>query len=119
MAIKKEEKAKVGRPKLADRELIKDSWFKIGASAVVAVVMTICAVGIVTQRTPFQVLTFQNPEFVQASVGEVGVKIKDLSSSENKRVIPAKKAERRIIDANGNVTRVISPNPVRVIKISD
>ena len=32
---KKEEKNPVGRPKLADSELIKDSWCKIAASLVI------------------------------------------------------------------------------------
>ena len=36
---KKQDKNKVGRPKLADPELIKDSWCRIGASLSIALVM--------------------------------------------------------------------------------
>lgn len=115
MAIKKEEKAKVGRPKLADSELVKDSWCKIAACTLSAVVMLICAIGIITNRTPFQVLTFQNPYEVQASVGNAKTRTIDAKSLGNTRNIPAKKAEKRIIKADGEVTRVIPANPVRVI----
>ena len=67
---KKEEKNPVGRPKLADSELIKDSWCKIVASLVIVFVLTICGLGVLTARTPLQVLTFQNPNKLQGSVSK-------------------------------------------------
>ena len=67
---KKEEKNPVGRPKLADSELIKDSWCKIAASLVIVFVLTICGLGVLTARTPLQVLTFQNPNKLQGSVSK-------------------------------------------------
>jgi len=94
-----DEKAKVGRPKLADSELIKDSWCKIVASLSIVFVLVICGVGILTTRTPLQVLTFKNMDNVKASVANV--------KEENVRVIPAKKVETRIINPDGTVTRII------------
>ena len=37
--MKKEEALKVGRPKLADKELLKDSWIKVSASLALAFVV--------------------------------------------------------------------------------
>ncbi|MEE0700136.1 MAG: hypothetical protein U0M66_06105 [Bacilli bacterium] len=118
MSLKKEDKAKVGRPKLAEPELIKDSWCRIASCSVISIVMLVCAIGIITNRTPFQVLTFQNPYEVQASVGNVNnVRTINPKTLGNSRTIPAKRAEKRIINANGEVTRVIPANPVKVIKV--
>lgn len=94
-----EEKAKVGRPKLADSELIKDSWCRIATGLSFAFVFLICGVGILTTRTPLQVITFKNMNNVKASV----VNVKE----ENVRVIPAKKVETRVINTDGTITRII------------
>ncbi len=109
---KKEEKAKVGRPKLADPELIKDSWCKIGACLSVALVMTVCGVGVLTARTPLQVLTFKNPSKIQGNVASADVKttINDTKSLNNTKVIKAKKTYTRIIKPNGEVTYIIPAN---------
>lgn len=101
MAKKLEEKAKVGRPKLADPELIKDSWYRIAASLSIVFVLVICGVGVLTTRTPLQVLTFQNADRLQGNVVVVE------KAKKNVRVIPAKKSETRIINADGTVTRII------------
>lgn len=109
----KEDKAKVGRPKLADEELIKDSWCRVGACLAIVFVLIICGIGVLTTRTPLQVLTFKNSALVQANVSNASngsVRIIRANPSKNVRVIPAKKSERRIIDANGNVTKIILPN---------
>lgn len=95
---KKVEKNPVGRPKLADSELIKDSWCKIAYSLVIAFVLVISGVGILTTRTPLQVITFQNPNKVVGSVANADKKT---------IIIPAKKAEKRIINVDGTVTRII------------
>ncbi len=94
---KKEENNKVGRPKLASKELIKDSWFKIGACLSVVLVMSLCAVGVLTSRTPLQVLTFQNPNKIQANA----------KKSQDVKVIESKKATIKIIKPNGEVTYII------------
>lgn len=115
MAVK-EEKTKVGRPKLADKELIKDSWCRIGASLAIVLVLVVCGVGMLTTRTPFQVLTFQNPADMQGNVINVknnsNTRIIYPTSVKRVRVIPAKKTIKRVIDANGNVTRIITPDSV-------
>lgn len=116
-----EEKNKVGRPKLADEELIKDSWCKIASCSVVAIVMLVCAIGIMTERTPFQVLTFKIPQVkdIQANVvRKAPVKVtqtKVISARKIKtKVINPNKVSTRIIDTDGNVTKVI---PARTAKI--
>lgn len=101
LAKKVEEKAKVGRPKLADPELIKDSWYRIAASLSIVFVLVICGVGVLTARTPLQVLTFQNADKLKGNVVTVEKNVKKV------RVIPAKKLETRVINADGTVTRII------------
>lgn len=96
---KMEEKAKVGRPKLADPELIKDSWCKIAASLSFVFVFAICGIGVLTARTPLQVITFKNMNNAKASVASI--------KKDNVRVIPAKSAETRMINPDGTVTRII------------
>ena len=93
---KKEEKNPVGRPKLADSELIKDSWCKIAASLVIVFVLTICGVGVLTARTPLQVLTFQNTNKLQGSVAKTITYRKVIPASKVK-VIPAEHAETKKI----------------------
>lgn len=89
----------VGRPKLADPELIKDSWCKIAVSFAFIFVFLICGVGVLTTRTPLQVITFKNMNNAKASVASI--------KNQNVRIIPAKSAETRIINADGTVTRII------------
>ena len=113
MAKKIEEKNPVGRPKLADDELIKDSWCRVGASLAIALVLVICGIGVLTTRTPFEVLTFSNPNKIKGNVAAEKTNADSydpLSVSTSKgtiRVIPAKKVSKRIIDAKGNVTKII------------
>lgn len=115
---KKEEKAKVGRPKLADPELIKDSWFKVGACLVVALVMVVCGAGVLTGRSPWQILTFQNPSKVQGNVASAeNTKIMDVKSLNNTKIIKAKKVTKKIIGTNGKVTYVIPAKEVKVINV--
>ena len=110
----KEEKAKVGRPKLADEELINDSWCRIGASLAIVFVLVICGIGVLTTKTPLQVLTFQKSNSIQANVSKANtdsnVRVIPANTVKEVRVIPAKKVERRLIDIKGNVSRIILPN---------
>ena len=106
---KKEEKNPVGRPKLADSELIKDSWCKIAASLVIVFVLTICGVGVLSARTPLQVLTFQNPNKLQGSVAK---------TITYRKVIPAEHAETKKINSDGTVTRVIPAIKTKTISVS-
>lgn len=117
-----EEKNKVGRPKLADEELVKDSWCRVASCSVVAIVMVICAIGVITNRTPFQVLTFKIPqvENIQANiVKKVPVNVKQtkvISARKLKtEVINPNKVSTRIIDTEGNVTKVIPARTAKVI----
>ncbi len=106
----KKEESKVGRPKLASPELIKDSWCRIAACLCVALVMVVCGVGVLTARTPLQVLTFQNPNKIQGNVAKV--------NDDNTKVIKAKKVTKKIIKPNGEVIYVIPANEVSVVKVS-
>ena len=110
----KEEKAKVGRPKLADEELIKDSWCRIGASLAIVFVLVICGIGVLTTKTPLQVLTFQKSNSIQANVSKANtdsnVRVIPANTVKKVRVIPAKKVERRLMDIKGNVSRIILSN---------
>ncbi len=92
---KMEEKAKVGRPRLADPELIKDSWYRVAASLSIVLMLVMGGLGILTA----QITTSKGLDNAKASV--VNVKKK------NVRVIPAKTAETRIINVDGTVTRII------------
>ena len=49
--MKKEEKGKVGRPKLADKELIKKASFLVGASIICIVILTIIGINVLTNPT--------------------------------------------------------------------
>ena len=112
---KKEEKNPVGRPKLADSESIKKSWFMIGASLVIVFVLVVCRTGVLTSRTPLEVLTFKKAKASVVRTDDITIKrIKTVDKDEIKvkrvRVIPAKKVETRMINTNGTVTRIISVN---------
>lgn len=105
-----EEKAKVGRPKLAEPELIKESWFSIGACLFVAVVMVVCGTHSLTGKTP---LDFIKSSKLQGNVSEVPVtrviKVSD-DSVKVVRVVKPEQKEYRQIKPNGEVTRVIPMN---------
>lgn len=92
--VKKVEKNPVGRPKLADPKLIKDSWCRIVASLVIAFAFAIGGIS---------VLTFSNTSKIKGNVSSVknSVEIKRI------KVIPAKKTETRIINTDGTMTRII------------
>ena len=103
----KEEKNKVGRPKLAEPELIKDSWVKVGSSLFVALVMALCGAGILTSGTPFKITSLSK---AQASVAKI--------DSSKVRVIKANRVTKRIIKPNGEVKYIIPANKVNVINVS-
>lgn len=103
---KKEEKNPVGRPRLADKELIKDSWCKIGVGIAFTFVFLICGIGVLTTRAPLQVITFQNPNRVVASVANADDKTVVIPAQKVKVIYP-EKVEKRIINTDGTVTRII------------
>ncbi len=104
----KEEKNKVGRPKLAEPELIKDSWIKVGSSLFVALVMALCGAGILTSGTPFKIESLNK---IQGNVSNV--------DSSKVRVIKANKVTKKIIKPNGQVKYIIPAKSVNVIKVSE
>lgn len=108
-----EEKAKVGRPKLADPELIKDSWYKIASCLVVAIVMAICGIGVLTNRTPLEVLTFTNPNKVQANVANAKTVTVIGAKRVETKVIKPNKVVTKKIKTNGDVTYIIPANEAR------
>ena len=112
-----EEKGKVGRPKLADEELIKDSWCRIASCSAIALVMVVCMVGVITTRTPWQVLSFKYVDNLSGSVAEINYSKTEVSEQKITRIIPAKKATKRIIGADGSVTRVIPAGSEGVTRI--
>ena len=65
-----EEKAKVGRPKLAEPELVKDSWCRVASCLAIALVLIVCGVGVLTNRTPLEVVAFRQPESAKATVAK-------------------------------------------------
>lgn len=105
-----EEKAKVGRPKLADSEMVKDSWFSIGACLVVALVMVVCGTHSLTGKTPLDLLKSNK---LQGNASKVTVtrviKVAD-DSVKVVRVIKPEQKEYKVIKPNGEVTRVIPIN---------
>lgn len=103
----KEEKNKVGRPKLAEPELIKDSWIKVGSSLFVALVMALCGAGILTSGTPFKIESLNK---AQASVTKV--------DSSKVKIIKANRLTKRIIKPNGEIKYIIPANKVNVININ-
>lgn len=132
-----EEKAKVGRPKLADEELINDSWCKIISCLAIVLAMTVCGIGVLTGRTPSQVLMLRDVENLSGSVAKLrdpNTKIIDVDSLGNSRRISAASSTRKIsslksktidatsvtrrkISVDGTVTEVIPAIPTKVIKV--
>ena len=102
-----EEKAKVGRPKLADSELIKESWINIGSCLVVALVMVVCGTHSLTGITPLDLIKASK---FKANVSEVTInrviKVAD-DGVKIVRVIKPEQKEHRVIKPNGEVTRII------------
>lgn len=98
--MKKEEALKVGRPKLADKELLKDSWIKVSASLALAFVVGTAGV-----------LTMVPTSNVKDLKGSVALNKRNVRVIEAKktsvRKISATKTPKRIINSNGTVTRVI------------
>ena len=92
-----EEKAKVGRPKLADPELVKDSWCRIASCLAIALVLVICGVGELTCRTPLEVVAFRQPESAKATVAKKKVVT----------VLGAKHVETKVIKAQ-DINKVIN-----------
>lgn len=109
---KKEEKAKVGRPKLAEPELIKESWISIAACLVVALVMVICGAGVLTGGKVFDSFLSNEPSKLQGSAVKV-------IPAQEVTVIPAKKVSKKVIGTDGTVSYVIPANEVKTIKVSD
>ena len=105
---KVEEKAKVGRPKLADQELIKESWFNIGSCLVVALVMVVCGTHSLTGKTP---LDFIKSAKLQGNVAEVTrTRVVNVSDGKVKivKVIKPERQTKKVIRPNGE-TRLIIP----------
>ena len=117
MAKKIEEKNPVGRPRLADAELIKDSWCRVGASLAIAFTLVISGIGVLTAKAPFEVLTFRNTNKIKGNVANVenNTETTDgsivLSNGKIVKIIPAKKIPKRVIDTKGNVKKIIPANP--------
>lgn len=105
-----EEKAKVGRPKLADKELIKESWYSVGACLVVALVMVVCGMNALTGKTPLDLIKSNK---LQGNVSEVTkTRIINVANSGVKivSVIKPEQKEQRLIKPNGKVTKIIPIN---------
>lgn len=109
---KKEEKAKVGRPKLAEPELIKESWISIAACLVVALVMVICGAGVLSGGSVFDLLSSNDSSKLQ------GTAVKVIPAQET-TVIPAKKVTKKIISTDGEVSYIIPAKETKTIKVSD
>lgn len=110
---KKEEKAKVGRPKLAEPELLKESWISIAACLVVALVMTVCGAGVLTGNSVRDLVALKgDASKLQGSVVKV-------IPAKKAKVIPAKKVSQKIIGTDGKVTYVIPAYESKTIKVSD
>lgn len=110
----KEEKAKVGRPKLADSDLVKNAWVSVAMSLSIVLVVSVFGVGSLTNRTPAEVLSFaRNSKASVASIKKLGIKkpvkvvVKDTVPVVEKTVVKAQKATKKIIKPNGEIYIVI------------
>lgn len=115
---KKEEKAKVGRPKLAEPELIKKAWCQIAVSLLFVFVFVISGMSTLTSKTPLQLLTFTKTDKLQGNVINT-VKYRRNIPANKTKVIYLDKEEKRIINADGTITRVIPANETKTIKVSE
>ena len=100
---KVEEKAKVGRPKLADEETRKDSWISIAACLVVALVMVLSGSCVLAGTSVREYMSLRKSNLKAQAI---------LKEELPKRVtvIPAKKTITKTIKPNGEVTYVIPPS---------
>ena len=100
------EKNKVGRPKLADSELIKSSLYKVAICFVMVAVLIVG--GIYSLCKPS--LNNLKGNVVEAN-SNVGIKrirkVTNNNSVKRIRVISAKKSPKRIIHSDGTVTKII------------
>lgn len=86
---KKVEKTKVGRPKLADDSLRKESWINISACLLVAFVMTMCGSNVLFGSSTGTINTTKlqgNASMIDEEVKPV--RIINLETDEVTRVIP-------------------------------
>ena len=117
---RKEEKAKVGRPKLAEPELIKESWVNIGACFVVALVMVLCGSFALSGAKISDLISLNGTSKLQGNVASI-VPVRNVTviPAQKATVIPAKKVAKRIISTDGEVTYVIPARETKTIKVSD
>jgi hypothetical protein len=105
-----EEKAKVGRPKLADQELIKESWTNIGSCLVVALVMVVCGVNVLTGKTPLDLVSSKQ---LKGNASEV-TKTRVVNVSDDKikivKIIKPTRQTKKIIRPNGKTSLIIPIN---------
>lgn len=117
---KREEKAKVGRPKLAEPELIKDSWQNIASCLVVALVMVVCGSFTLAGVSITDFVSMASANKLQGNVLNTTVipanKVEVIPANKV-RVIPAKKTTTKVIKTNGEVSYIIPAKSVEVIKI--
>lgn len=118
-----EEKAKVGRPKLAEPELIKDSWQNIASCLVVALVMFVCGTFALANVNVIDFISIASTSKLQGSVANVNkatvvpVNNVEVIPAQETKVIAAKKTVTKVIKTNGEVSYIIPANSVEVIKI--
>ncbi len=102
---KKQEKSKVGRPKLADGKTMNDAYISVALSIAIMLVLSLSGTSALTGRTLWQLLTFQNPNRVSASV----VKAKNVKTT---RTINSEKNVTRIIYPDGTVQKIIPASKI-------
>ena len=56
--LKEEQKAKVGRPKLATYMLLKKSYIMLACSLIVVLIMSVCFIGTIKQMSPLELLNY-------------------------------------------------------------
>lgn len=102
---KKDEKSKVGRPKLADDKTKKDAYISVALSVAIMLVLSLSGTSTLTGRTPWQLLTFQNPNKISGNVA----KAKDVKTTRN---IDSEKTITRIIYPDGTVQKIIPSSKI-------
>lgn len=114
---KKQEKNPVGRPKLAEPELIKKAWCQIAVSLLFVFVFVISGMSTLTSKTPLRLLTFTKADKLQGNVNNIKYRRNIPANKTN--VIYLDKEEKRIINTDGTITRVIPANETKTIKVSE
>ena len=116
-----EEKAKVGRPKLAEPELIKDSWKNIASCLVVALVMVVCGSFTLAGVNIMDFVSIASTNKLQGNLANITVvpanKVEVIPANKSK-VIPAKKTVTKVIKTNGEVSYRIPAKSVKVINVN-